>query len=87
MVDLNVRLSRPCGNVKQDYNKRKFSINELYTDESTCSYYSSDGNQEHPLYFEAGFSEKEYDVYSENGLLGKIKSKIPSWVFSGSELR
>ena len=26
-------------------------------------------------------------MYSENGFLGKIKSKIPSWVYSGSELR
>ena len=48
---------------------------------------SADGNKDHPLYFEAGFKDEEYDVYSQNGLLGKIKSKIPSWIYSDSDLR
>ncbi len=32
MVDLRVRLSRPCGNAQQDYNRRKYPISELYAD-------------------------------------------------------
>ena len=86
MVDLRVRLSRPCGNAQQDYNARKYPISELYGDPKTCRYSSSDGNKEHPLYFESGFKVEEYDVYSQNGLLGKIKSKIPSWIYSDSDL-
>jgi hypothetical protein len=87
MVDLRVRLSRPCGNAQQDYNSRKYPISELYGDPKTCRYSSSDGNKEHPLYFESGFKDEEYNVYSQNGLLEKIKSKIPSWVYSDSDLR
>jgi hypothetical protein len=86
MVDLRVRLSRPCGNTQQDYNARKYPISELYEDPNTCRYSSSDGNKEHPLYFESGFKDEEYDVYSQNGLLEKIKSKIPSWIYSDSDL-
>jgi hypothetical protein len=32
MVDLRVRLSKPCGNAQQDYNRREKPINRLYMD-------------------------------------------------------
>ena len=86
MGDLRVRLSRPCGNAQQYYNARKYPISELYGEANACRYSSSDGNKEHPLYFESGFKIEEYYVYSQNGLLEKIKSKIPSWIYSDSEL-
>jgi hypothetical protein len=43
MVDLRVRLSKPCGNAQQDYNTRKYPISDLYKDPKSCSYKSADG--------------------------------------------
>jgi hypothetical protein len=66
MVDLRVRLSRPCGNAQQDYNRRKYSIHTLFEDPvSTCRYWAPNGvSQDHPLYFESGFFDEEFDVYT-----------------------
>jgi hypothetical protein len=69
MVDLTIGLSRPCGKVKEDYNARKYDIIDLYKDNHACSYSSPDGNKEHPLYFETGFKDEEYNVYSQNNLI------------------
>ena len=89
MVDLRVRLSRPCGNAQQDYNRRTYPINRLYMDPiDTCKYWAKDGvSQEHPLYIETGFSDEEYDVYNQNYLIGRIIDKIPRWIYSESDLK
>ena len=88
MVDLRVRLSRPCGNNQQDYNRRKYPINELYDDPITsCHYWAPDGiSQEHPLYFETGFADEELDIYYQNTYLDDIQNKIPTWIYKQSDL-
>jgi len=56
LVDVNIRLSPPCGNAQQNYNKRSNPINELYIDPRDCNYESADRQTKtHPLYQLTGF--------------------------------
>lgn len=88
MVDLQLRLSKPCGIAKQNYNRRQEMINRLYENPSNCDYEAPDGgSREHPLYFETGFFDDEFDVYSQNFLIGRIKERIPTWIYSDFDLK
>jgi hypothetical protein len=88
LADINLRLSKPCGNYKKDYNKRVVPINELYTDPDQCDYRAQDGKTKtHPLYYEAGFTVQEYDTYQQNKILDSILDALPSGVYSQADLR
>ncbi len=74
-----ITLSKPCGNLKDNYNKREFRTSRIFTNADSCSYYNEDEEltQDHPLMRETGFSESEYDVLMDNRLLSIIKRKMP----------
>jgi len=40
--NFKITLSKPCGNLKENYNKRKVSISKIFTEANTCSYYNDD---------------------------------------------
>ena len=56
MVDLYFGISRPCGNMNQQYMYRQnYSHPLLADDKSDCEYASSKGSPEHSLFYSSGY--------------------------------
>ena len=70
-------ISKPCGYLNDDYLIRNVTIPQIYDAQNgDCKYTNADSTHFHTLFSPTSFSDTEYNVYNENGMLGNIQSHV-----------
>jgi hypothetical protein len=82
IVRFHYSLSAPCVLNEKPFVQRMRTIQNIYREVDDCNGYFI---QSHSQYYETGFSQLEYNVYQDNGILETIEKTIP--FFNPHELR
>jgi hypothetical protein len=86
LVDISVRLSKPCGNGRTYYNHRARKIIDIYLDPTDCDFDNRQGSCVNPLHQQTIFSQTEFEVYSQNYLIEEINYRFPKSMFKVDDL-